>query len=609
MCGIAGIIKTNNSKITIHTADQIDKITATLHHRGPDDQGSLVLEEGRVILMHNRLSVIDLSTNAAQPMQTADGRYTLVYNGEIYNHKQLRKELEAQGCIFKSKSDTEVLLNMYVQYGAKMLPMLDGMFAIAIWDAGTKQLFLARDRFGEKPLYIHQTENEFYFASEIKVFWALGIAKTPFLPMYALYMAHGFTNIPNEPQATFYEHILKLPHAHSATLHAIDLQITLQCYWDIDRAQKITVSETDALAAFSEKLRYAVNSRLQSDVPIGTSLSGGLDSSTIVAMIKKYNSVPFKSFSAVYDGFVKNEAENIATICQYLNVASHQIKPTAETLITDFDKLIAVQEQPFASSSAYAQYKVFELAKQQNTTVLLDGQGADETLAGYKKYLHWYLQELYVHNKKLYKEAKQQLLTKHNDINWSWRNKLAAYLPIYTANRLERKAVNIVRWQSYLSKDFLQKHFNDLLIKKPTVKQLNDVLYYNTMQHGLQELLCYADKNSMAQSVEVRLPFLQHDLVEFVYSLPAEYKIAQGYTKYILRKTATTLLPAALVWNTDKIGFETPEKDWLQHEFFTQKVINAVNKLKDYGIVHKQTNAAKLSTKASWRIMIAAEYL
>ena len=309
---------------------------------------------------------------------------------------------------------------------------------------------------------------------------------------------------------------------------------------------------------------------MRSDVSIGTSLSGGLDSSAIVALIqqniKANRQYKHGSFSAIFPGFKNDESRYIQQVANQFNLNGVSVSPNADGLIADMQKLVYHQEEPFQSLSIYAQYKVFELARQHQVTVLLDGQGADETMAGYHKYYHWYWQELLACGDfKMFR--KEQADARKNGVNdpWDYRNFIAAFMPSITANILEAQAKNRRQNHDGINYEYFASTQN-ATISKPPVSHLNEILYFNTRQVGLGELLRYADRNSMAHSCEVRLPFLSHELVEYIFSLPSHFKIRDGFTKWILRKAVGELLPQTIVWRTDKIGFEPPQQQWLQHK-------------------------------------------
>ncbi|MBK6633176.1 MAG: asparagine synthase (glutamine-hydrolyzing) [Chitinophagaceae bacterium] len=399
MCGIAGIIlQAANPGAPAH----LKKMTGAIAHRGPDDEGSWSNYKNTVHLGHRRLSVIDLSKNAAQPMAYAN-RYRIVYNGEIYNYIEIRSFLQNKGYGFTSKSDTEVILAAYDYWKDKCLQQLDGMFAFAIWDEKEERLFAARDRFGEKPFYYYEDEANFIFASEMKALWAIGIEKHIDNKMLLNYITLGHVQNSIDKEQTFFEDIYVLPPSHYLVVEPASGHLSkIVKYWSINKEIKIDISVNDAIEKFTDLFTRSVNLRLRSDIPLGTSLSGGLDSSSIAYTISqlhknsrlKEKDNQLRTFSAVFPGFENDESGYIRIVTEHLNLANHQIHLTAKDLVNDFEKLCYHQEEPFQSSGIFAQYKIFELAKQHGVKVLLDGQGADELLAGYPKYIHWYLQEV-----------------------------------------------------------------------------------------------------------------------------------------------------------------------------------------------------------------------
>jgi len=590
MCGIAGILSPDIKNVN---QQRLQKMTDALQHRGPEGDGFWINSEGTVGFGHRRLSIIDLSEAGAQPMHYLD-RFTITYNGEIYNYLEIKESLIRQGYTFSSHCDTEVVLAAYACYGKDCLSYFDGMFAFAIWDRQERTLFCARDRFGEKPFYYKYsyTNNEFVFASEMKAFWAAGIRKKMDNEMLLNYLTLGWVQNPVNKQQTFFEDIHSLPPSHYL-LYKLEENnepyLEIKSYWDIDKeTQTNTFSLNDAKEKFIELFSVSVQRRLRSDVPIGSSLSGGLDSSAIVAMVNKllHGKGRQQTFSAVFPGFEKDESKQIEEVVKQFKIENYQVTPTADDLINDFERLVYHQEEPFQSSSIYAQFKVYELAKQHNATVILDGQGADETMAGYTKYYHWYWQEIIASHQ--WKEAKKEIeLTRQNGqpINWSWRNYIAAFLPQVAANHLQKTYYNKQAGHPDITADFFSGNYDKSNIYKPTVTKLNDILYFNTMQFGLEELLRYADRNSMAHSREVRLPFLNHELVQFIFSVPSSYKIFEGFTKQILRLSMQDLLPESIVWRKDKIGFEPPQKQWMQHGRVEEMIRESKSKLVKQGIL------------------------
>ena len=599
MCGIAGIISTQ--KIIIHTGS-LKAMSDSLSHRGPDGEGYWINKENTAGLSHRRLAIIDLSNAAAQPMHYLN-RYSIVYNGEIYNYKELKADLQKAGYHFTTQSDTEVILASFDFYKEDCVKYFDGMFSFAIWDEKLNELFCARDIFGEKPFYYFLDNAVFAFASEMKALWSIGVEKSADEKMMVNYLALGqVQNAANKSQ-TFYNHIFSLPPAHTGLLSLSNMHFVLSRYRDINKENSIQVSEKEAIEKLEFLLENSVKLRLRSDVSIGSSLSGGIDSSTIAYFIQRNSDTKkrnFKTFSAVFPGFNKDESIFINEICNNFTLDNFTVTPNSDELLKDFEKLCYHQEEPFSSSSIYAQYKVYELAAANNIKVLMDGQGADETLSGYSKYLHWYLQELSAKGK--YAEVKKQrlLLQKANfNLKWNFKNILAAYLPSHTSLALEKREYNKIINSQFINSQLLQKIKGREWqgIYKPVVTKLNDILYNNTMQHGLEELLRYADRNSMAHGVEVRLPFLNFELVKFIFSLPSSFKIKDGFTKYILRKTMSGKIPDKVLWNTNKIGFETPQKSWMENKQMQEMIFSCKEKLVKENILNATVLKNKVEPK------------
>ena len=590
-------------------------MTGAIAHRGPDGEKHWINETGTTGLGHRRLSIIDLSENAAQPMHCLH-RYSVVHNGEIYNYIELRTELTGKGYSFNSLSDTEVLVAAYDCWKENCLQHFDGMFAFAIWEEKEQNLFAARDRFGEKPFYYCYDGQQLVFASEIKALWAAGIEKQPNEKLLFNFITLGYTQNPGNASETAYNGIYKLPAA-SFFIHSVQSagHIDPVTYWQIKKARMDDgINEETAVGRFKELFTQSIKNRLRSDVPLGTSLSGGLDSSSILAFINKRQDphTAFKTFSATFPGFKNDESASIKILGTAISFENYQVQPSAEGLANDIERILYQHEGLIGSASVYAQYKVFELAKQHNVKVLLDGQGADEILAGYHKYYHWYWQELYRNDK----------LSLHNEISaarrlgvkdeWDWKNKLAAMHPVYASRYIQKSRRKRQMTHPDLDYDFILQYGESYYIMPPA-DSLNSVLYYNTFTNGLEELLRYADINSMAHGREVRLPFLNHQLVEFVFSLPAHFKIKDGRTKWLLRTAMNDWLPAEIAWRKDKVGFEPPQKEWMQHPAVQDFVYEAKKKLVANGIINKEALNKKIqpleahaADNFDWRYLAAS---
>lgn len=620
MCGIAGIIQLNPS---VYTTNHLKKMTDALAHRGPDGEGFWQSETGNVLLGHRRLAVIDLSPAGYQPMlydkdphaATGKQRYCIIHNGEIYNYIELRETLEKKGYRFLSNTDTEIIAAAYDCWKDECVDHFDGMFAFAVWDDKEKELFAARDRFGEKPFYYFFDGKSFLFASEMKALWAAGVPRTPNQQMLFNFITIGYTGNPSKPEETFYENIYKLPTASSLKFSSIYFQFAVQQYWDIDPSIQIPVKDHEAADQFSHLFTTAVQRRLRSDVPIGTSLSGGLDSSSITAIAQELRSASnsHTCFTAVFPGFEKDEAAYASQVAAQLQLQQYTVNLSAKQLMDDWEKICECQEEPFGSASIYAQYKVYELAAQHNIKVLLDGQGADETLAGYHRYYKWYWQELF--RKRKLSASGEIKAARELGIQepFTYQNKIAAYFPAFASVVMERQYLLRAIRQEDLTKEFVQLQSKEAYYTPPEHFDLNGVLYFNTCTHGLEELLRYADRNAMANGREVRLPYLSHELVEFVFSLPANFKIRQGWTKWLLRETMKNKLPASITWRKDKVGFEPPQQQWMSTPLIQEAIQEAKRKLVKAGVLKsavldKNINAlpAHAADNFDWKYLSSA---
>lgn len=576
MCGIAGIISTDVSRIN---SNILVRMGECLAHRGPDGKATWISNTGNAGLSHTRLSVIDTSVAAAQPMHYAR-RFSIIFNGEIYNYVELRATLSKAGYTFTTVSDTEVILAAYAHYREDCLQYFDGMFAFALWDDEEKTLFCARDRFGEKPFY-YANEHGFYFASEIKALVAAGISSETDNGMLLQFLGTGRTIDPSDNTRTFYSKVKKLPAAHWMKYHLETGTVQVRRYWDVG-IKEISISLPEALGKLDALITTAVKRRLRSDVIVGSSLSGGLDSSVIAAKLFSLN-VSLKTFTASFPGFERDETEYAAGVSKSFRLENYVVVPTAEDLWRNIEKVVYHQDEPIASASVYAQYKVFELAAGENVTVLLDGQGADEIFAGYDHYRKW---------------------------------RMRAIFPRYTARLLEGRERKSLSAQPFLDKNFLESAIAGVKTVKPVVRELNDLLYFDTFCAGLEQLLRYADRNSMAHGCEVRLPFLYHELVGFVFSLPASYKIRGDYTKWVLRELMKNKIPPEIVWRKRKTGFEPPQKKWMESANMVEYIKEAKKHLVRLGILDKlvldqrpSSNEAFERNAYDWRWMAASAFI
>ncbi|MEN2489826.1 asparagine synthase (glutamine-hydrolyzing) [Flavobacterium sp. B11] len=508
MCGIAGIVGD-------YKEHQLDAMLISQHHRGPDTTKKYN-DDCFATLGHNRLAIIDLSSQSNQPFIDNSGRYVLVFNGEIYNYIEIRETLKNQ-YKFKTESDTEVLLAAFIIYGESCLEKFNGMFAFAIWDNQEKKLFAARDRFGVKPFYYSVLNNSLFFSSEIKALHAAEIPKKPNEKVWASYFAFGSYGMPNE---TFWEDIIQLPGGHFLKYENQNITIKKWYFFEEEVAKqqkKITLKE--AKEYYISLLKDSINLRFRSDVSVGFNVSGGLDSSVLLALVNlqennsRINAYTFYTNNSDYD--------ELSWVEKMIAITNN---PLAEVLlqaneIPAFTKKMALQQdEPFGGIPTLAYAKIFEKARKDGVLVLLDGQGMDEQWAGYDYY------------------------TQKNDA---------------TIQGVENSPYKIkMLSDSFLSKaekPLYPKIFDDEILNK----QYRD-LFYTKIPRALR----FNDRVSMMYSTELREPFLDHRLVEFAFSLPLEFKIKDGVSKYILREIASEFLSNDVAF-APKRPLQTPQREWL----------------------------------------------
>jgi asparagine synthase (glutamine-hydrolysing) len=542
MCGIAGQYCLDG---TAPDTNLLSVMSERLAHRGPDGEGIHI--RGPVALAHRRLAIIDLSNDGLQPMTNEDGSLWLVFNGEIYNFVELRRELIEKGHRFHSKSDTEVILHAYEEWGHKCLSRFNGMWAFALWDEPRQELFCARDRFGIKPFYYAQAGNSFLFASEIKALLAHpAVGIKPDDATLGTYLAWG---VLDHSGRTMFDGILQLRPAHAMVISKDGAQPTFR-YWEVKVNAEIgdNVPDAEVASKLRSLLHDATSIHLRSDVAVGTCLSGGIDSSTLTSLINGIirEEAPAsvgarqKTFSVVFSDTRFDESRYIDEIVAATGVDAHRTEPSPENLWDDIDRLVYMQDEPFGSLSIYAQYCVMRLAREQ-VKVVLDGQGADELLAGYLAYQGSYTRGLL---------RSFHWLTAVNEIIGSLRHHRGFF----------RSAVQQL---------FVRKGRRRLLkCTAPAVDRyggrLDEVLLRELTYTNLPALLHYEDRNAMAFSLESRVPYLDYRFVEYVASLPLNQKIRSGITKIALRNAIKGIIPESVRCRMDKMGFVTPEEVWMK---------------------------------------------
>lgn len=621
MCGIAGIVSSGALKGLI-TPERIKNMTDSIRHRGPDGEG-MYLEENETTaigLGHRRLAINDPTERSSQPMHYLD-QYVVIHNGEIYNFREIRQSLGQKGYQFRSLGDTEVIAAAWDAFGPECVHLFEGMFAFAVWDRRQQKLFCARDRFGEKPFFYHYDDQNgmLRFASEMKALWADGVEKNPKPQMFLHFLTLGMTQHPHMQELTFYQDIFRLPQAHTLTFNPREKQLEIRRYWDLDKETIISIGEDEAVRHFRKLFEASVRSRMHSDVKKGLAISGGIDS-TAIAVAYTRNDQPVQavqSFSAVFPGFEKDESSYIHEVNEAFSFEANSVIPDADGLLEKMHLIAFHQEEPFGSAGVFAQFEVHAMAVRQGMKVLLDGQGADETLSGYLKYTHWYLQELIATGR--FSQADQEAGALRDNgflAEWGWRNKAAAFMTGLTSAMLERKARRLHEGNLDIDRKFRDAYSGAGFIQKPVVEKLNDILYADTCMGGLETLLRYADRNAMAHGLELRLPFLQHELVSFVFSLPAPFRIRKGFTKWILRECYRTSIPENILLRKGKIGFEAPQDHWMQDERVKADIRKGQEKLVDAGMLDPAVLSREIRSSSAyspdnrdWRYWIASQFL
>jgi asparagine synthase (glutamine-hydrolysing) len=539
------------------------KLNNSIAHRGPD--GSGVYRDELVALGHRRLAIIDLSEGGVQPKHSSDSKHVIIYNGEVYNYLELKSEFEKIGVEFSTESDTEVVLESIVECGAEVLHKLNGMFAFMIWSIDEKQLFVARDRFGIKPLYYIEEDDYIALASEVKALLPLMKKTEPNDEIIFDYLASGRVDHLDD---TFFKGVKRFPAGHYGIIDQSGFKITK--WYDLRerihlhrKSSEFTSRSIDKHIEMVKSLfSDAVRLRLRSDVPVGSCLSGGIDSSSIVVeasmLLPNETRSNFQVYSAVYgDWFPQSEHKFIDKVVQKTGMTSNRITPTLEILDEAFSKFVYHQEEPVTSTSPFTQYCVMKLAHSNKAKVLLDGQGADEILAGYDYMMGYYLSDLLLSGRLV--ELTRELMAQIRRKNLvGVKAFLYQLLPTSLQKRFSPRDVNLLSPE--FREIFSERQIVDELLYRET--SLNESLI-NHVLHKLQHLLRWEDRNAMAFSIETRVPFLDHNLVEYVLALPSYTKVRRGITKWILRRAVIDLLPPEILDRTDKIGFASPEEIWM----------------------------------------------
>jgi asparagine synthase (glutamine-hydrolysing) len=564
MCGIAAILK---SKDTACPASVVERMRDEVAYRGPDDKGSIFLaNQGsgwtqvppsgsgwQVGLGHRRLSILDLSSAGHQPMLYED-KFWIVYNGEIYNYLELRKELERVGHHFRSSSDTEVILAAYAEWGPACFSRFRGMWGLVIVDCHRNEAILCRDRLGIKPLYLWQSSGMVAVASEIKQFLALPGFKARLEPAVAAeYIRTGY----EDPKLSFFRNVHPIEAGSWLKFSLGTLKPSgAESYWHPERVQVSVTDAEEAGRAFAGKLQECVKIHLRSDVPVGCALSGGLDSSSVALLAdgqRNGAASALHTFTVTFPGHHSDERTYVDAVLSHAHASPHFVTPTPEGFLEDLDRFLWIHDEPVGGFSQYAGYSVARLTRQAGVPVSLNGQGGDEILSGY-----W--QTYFVHLRDLWRQGRLLELTKHfsGALLGNGNPTLVTQIPA------------MVRRYRARTKPALQVLFPDSAIKNRG-EVLRNVLAMTPLSRRVHEirfmflpqLLKWDDRNFMAFSVESRYPFLDHELIELCLSFDPRVLYHHGWVKYPLRRGLGNLLPPAIVHRRSKFGFETPQDEWL----------------------------------------------
>jgi asparagine synthase (glutamine-hydrolysing) len=560
MCGFAGIVD-YSAPVDASRAFEMARILA---HRGPDDEGTYVAPG--VALAHRRLAIIDLSADAHQPMTYESGRYVLVYNGEIYNYRELRAELEARGVRFRSNSDTEVVLAAYHVWGDYCVRRFNGMWAFAVWDAVERRLFCSRDRFGIKPFYYAVIGRRIAFASELKAFRADSAPLRPNALVVRDFLSQGYVDHSDQ---TFFAGIAQLPPAHSLTFGQDGLRVYR--YWSLTPRP----APEEPVSSVRELFLDAVRLHLRSDVAVGTCLSGGLDSSAIACGIDQILQADAtsmqpvgkhqKTFTSYFEDPGLDERPYACAVVERIGAHPHWISFSDKELLEELPAIVEAQDEPFGSTSIVAQWFVMRAARDAGIKVLLDGQGADELLAGYDGYFGFWFADLLLQTR--FRDFAAEVAAYRTTRGASPFAILTALLRPLVPSALEPRVRARAIGASHLVHHELrrlERTASDFGGEgRPFSDRLHRQLHF-TLTRRLPELLHYEDRNSMSHSVEARVPFLDYRLAELLFSLDGNNLIERGRTKVVLRRGLSDLLPALVRDRVDKIGFATPEGRWLR---------------------------------------------
>jgi asparagine synthase (glutamine-hydrolysing) len=598
MCGIAGLVYKNYKTAEV---GPIKKMTDAIMHRGPDGEGQYT--NGNVALGHRRLSIIDLSDNGSQPMHSHDGRYVIVFNGEIFNYIELKEELKVAGASFCNNTDTEVIIEAYRLWGDDCVKRFNGMWAFCIYDTAESTLFISRDRFGVKPLYILNRDDLFAFSSEAKGI----LAAFPEENIPDANMIYRFLNVANEDRDTtsYYKNIKIFMRSRCMKYDLKTNTITEWQFWDVNEKEFYDkwIAGNDPVETFRSLFEDAVKVRLRADVEVGACLSGGLDSSAIVGICTQKYGIKMHTFSSIYSDKNCNEKKYIDLVNKYNNTKPHLIYPEPEksSLIEAFKKIIYHHDGPNMGASLYSQYSVMQ-GIQGHVKVVLDGQGADELFAGYIPYYANRLSDI-MGNNSLFSRLKGIRLVAILIEEWpSMFNSLKSndLLNLFGINYYKK----IKESDKFKNRDIICNEGTKPMFTKELLDNVDKTIEYSEMnisgelntrlckdiyRDSIPSLLHNEDSNSMAFSIESRTPFLDYRIVEFGIALDGKYKIRNEWTKWIIRKSCRDYIPKEVALRKNKMGFPAPFSRWLRECNEKDEMKDIIYSFGERGIVPKDT--------------------
>ncbi|MDP2939824.1 MAG: asparagine synthase (glutamine-hydrolyzing) [Candidatus Omnitrophota bacterium] len=572
MCGICGIY--NFNKKAQVNPEHLRQMCEVMRHRGPDDQGFYVNQN--LGLGHLRLSIIDI-VGGHQPMFNENNSILIVHNGEIYNFLELREELLSHGHIFKTNSDTEVIIHAYEEYGKECVNKFNGMWAFVIWDKNEETLFCSRDRFGIKPFYYYYDGNKFIFASEIKTFFVLvDIEKLENFKKTYEYIVYGNQDSFEE---TMFRGIYQLKAGHNLILK--NKRINIYRYWDLKDSPNnydLEFKNKEKLySQFRDLLFSSVLLHRHSDVDVWTLLSGGLDSSALVCVQKQMKeqgliNSPIKTISIVHEQKEINEYEYVKEVLDSDNIINYAINCDEGDVVSSLEKVVYIQDEPFSQMITFNHYFLMKKLSENRIKVVLSGQGADECLAGYLPLLSSYYFADLLRSFKILKllEEMKHCIKRNNPVFYPMPLLLMQMIKSIVSRRLASfiKAKFVEKSLGFISKEFnkFERNISLFIQTKKNFSILNNNLYRMLMNDSLPRILRLEDRNSMSFSIEERVPFLDYRLVEFFFSLSNSQKIDNGVSKKILRESLKGILPEKIRTRITKLGFNAPEKEWLRSE-------------------------------------------